>query len=355
MAASVDRSFQSLRFPNYLGTNEAPAYVRFQPIEMDFGEFKNSAPTGAGIVQGKEDNTKNKAFDKLKGNIIEKATSQFKKQATDFISGKLNIGGLSLDFDKKRDLKKTKGSINLFMPEAIAANLRLQYDEVSGAGPSRAAAGILGDILNGNPSIKDAMNEIGAGGVSGIIKSLSATNAARVVTGVGAGIVSNNVAFQLFKGVDTREFTYQWKLIAKNEKESQEIKDICDTFLFYSLPSRSVEDFEAEGQKGIFHFYDIPAMWDIDYMYKDGNMQYHQAPTTYCVLKSVDVQYSGGNSLYSDGAPLAVDLTLAFTEIEPLYRAGTNNNPNAWKVADRLNQEKQWEQDLNDFETKYGK
>lgn len=344
MGAGVNRSFTSLRYPDYLATDEAPAYIRFEPFEMDFGKFKNTAPTGASIISGLEDSVENSTFDKLKGNLIDKAQSVFVDKAKSLISGKLKIGDFEIDFDKEKDILSPKGSINLFLPEGIGSNIGLQYDgEASGVGLGRAAGNVFNDVMNGNnTSVSDAMSDVASAGISQLVNKIASNNTARVITGLGAGVVSNNVTFQLFKGVSYRSFSYQWTLTPKNEKESIDVKKICDTMLHYALPSRSVvEDAEAEGQKGIFHFYDIPAMWKIGYYYKDAIIPYHQQPKTYCVLTNVDVQYPN-NQLYSDGAPLQVLLTLSFTEMEPMYRKGeqTGNNqessykPNDWADTD---------------------
>ena len=326
MGAKVNKGFTSLRFPDYLGTDEAPAYIRFEPTEIDFGKFKNTAPTGASLfTSGKVDSAKNKVYDKIKGAIKDKVKDKIKKKAQKILGGKLSIGGIELDFTKDKDLYNTQGSINLYLPEGIGSQVGFEYDgSASGVGVGKALGEAAANALSGNISAADAAaagGKIATGFVSQVLQTLANTNAGRVATALGGGVVANNVNFQLFKGVQYRSFSYQFTLIAKNSKEAIEIKKICDKFLYYGLPTRNqVEQSEGEGEKGIFHFYDIPAMWKIDYMYKDAVMKYHQQPSTYCVLSNIDVQYPN-NQVYTDSAPLSVNLTLSFTEIEPLYRS----------------------------------
>lgn len=71
-------------------------------------------------------------------------------------------------------------------------------------------------------------------------------------------------------------------------------------------------------------------------MRQGDKLQYHQQPKA-CFLQNVDVQYGGDtqNSLFNDGAPMEVTLTLQFVEIEPLYRE-TSFNPEGNKKANAL-------------------
>ena len=336
MGAQVDRSFSSLRFPDYLGTNEAPAYVRFEPFEMDFGKIQN-ATNPKDAANGRVDDVQTR----LEKNVFGK-NSDFsgikEKTKSKFLSGTIKIGGFEIDLDKEKDTLQPRGSINLFLPEGLSANLSAQYDQVSGTGFAADAGKQLDAALGGTSgSLLDGAVSSFSGIAQDVVKQLAKIPGANVITGVGAGVVANNVSFQLFKGVQNRTFQYQWNLIAKNPKENIEIKKICDTMLYYSLPARGTSDFT---DKGLFHFYEIPAMWKIGYYYKDSIIPYHLQPNTYCVLSNIDVQYPN-QQVYSDGAPLQVGLTLSFTEIQPMYRdnekPGNNQDssfkPNDWTDA----------------------
>ena len=211
------------------------------------------------------------------------------------------------------DQLTSAGSISLFLPEELAARSTVDYsaEEVGSRGVAAAEAIV-------KKSGADSANL--ASGAIDVVKStvrdaMLTAGPQKNALAMGKGLVANNFSFQIFNGVGHRNFDYSFKMVAKNEKESQAIKDICDMFLFYMLPARQ--------QDNDLHFYEIPCQWKIEYQKQGKNMEYHQQPKA-CFLTGVDVAYGGEttNNLYNNSAPMEVTLRLGFVEIEPLYRTG---------------------------------
>jgi len=336
--AGVD-NFKSLRFPSDLGTNNVPAYIRFVPKTTQYGgtegikskpnysqpkipslnDYKQSLGNQLksklnGVVDGLEDSLKNKVgsiFSSIGSNVSSKLGQSAIKKASNFVSGKISLGDFDIEIGTKTkpDNVFSEASISLYLPESLQA--------ATSAGYSGTEAGMLGkELSKGNKpsSVKEGSSLVEAGMLDGLKQMTSNIEAAKTGLAMGKGIVSNNYSFQIFDGMEHRNFSYTFNLVPKNEKETYDIKDICDTFLYYMLPEKDVDN--------DIGYYRIPAMWEIGYYYQGKTMEFHQQPNGHLFLTSVDVSYGGegGNSLHTDGSPMAVELTLSFVEIEPMYR-----------------------------------
>lgn len=121
----------------------------------------------------------------------------------------------------------------------------------------------------------------------------------------GAGVARNPHLAALFTGTNFRTHSFQYKLVARNEAESQAIKAIIHGFKLHSAPN-----YLASG-----HFLQYPSKWEIvikngpgDYLFKIGDS----------VCTNVEVNYTaeGGAYFYDkSGAPVSVGLSLEMQEV----------------------------------------
>ena len=121
----------------------------------------------------------------------------------------------------------------------------------------------------------------------------------------------------LFSGPTLRNFTFNFKLTPRYEKEAQIIRTIIKAFKRNMAP---------KGSGGTV--LRTPNIFQIEYM---GKAKDYLNRMKLCALKNVAVNYTGdGNfATYEDGAPISSMLTLAFTELTPIYNedyAGYDNN-----------------------------
>ena len=137
---------------------------------------------------------------------------------------------------------------------------------------------------------------------------------------VAEGQIVNPYSYQVFGGMAHRTFNYQFDLVPRNSREAEEIKRICDMFLFYMLPSKgggsaNLKDVASE------HFLKMPSQWDIKY-YRNGNQLTHHQQPFKCFLSSCDIQYGSDaeNFLHEDGSPVKTSISLSYIEIEPLIQ-----------------------------------
>ena len=329
--------FSSLRFPQDLGTNEVPNYIRFEPQVVRYGGTKGIA-TGNGnfdLNTFRETSFRNyNPSARDKGGIVSTLSNEanslfsaiknaFSSVAFDLFGGglksRINLGtsgALSKGITTDKNIMFCPGSINLYLPESLSAASSVDYGatELGQMGMAAVNSGMANiDSFRKGADGKSTLDNFVQNALPGAIQDMAQSDdRMKAAFAISNGQVTNNFSFQIFQGVGHRSFSYEFKLVARDSKDSKTIKNICDTFLYYMLPSRTQSD---------FNFYEVPPQWDISYQGMNGKLAYHQQPKP-CFLQSVNVDYGGdtGNSLYSDGAPMNVNLTLEFVEIEPLYR-----------------------------------
>jgi hypothetical protein len=156
----------------------------------------------------------------------------------------------------------------------------------------------------------------------------------------------------LYRGIDLRTFQLEFIMTPKSAAEAKTIKDICDTFTFYSLPGIagaqtgnsgqfltppqlfSVQ-FKFLGQNGIVGnianiFSSALANSGLGFLASGTNITNGNAAKVFtvgdCVLESVGVNYTpNGWASHNDGHAVQTVLTLQFKETQMLTKQYFNN------------------------------
>jgi len=165
----------------------------------------------------------------------------------------------------------------------------------------KGVLGNLGIAVAGAETATSALIGALSGGVAG---AAAAAAAGSIGTGalVGLGIARNPHIANVFTGVNFRQHSFQYKLIAKNKKESDAIRDLIRNFKFHMAP-----DYKAER-----HVFTYPSKFQIilragDYLFKIGDS----------VLTSFEVNYNGEGAPYffeDTNAPYSIDINMTFIE-----------------------------------------
>lgn len=353
MAGSSLTAFTSKRFPENVGTDDVPNYIIFTPQEVDFGNIDNYGNNFSRNIREVISNTATDALQRGVGNIfaplqnvvngiggivdsIANGANSFLSRLTAgtginfnlnypsfsnlangaigrVISGTVNIGSLEIQLGmrQQRNVLRSMGSISIFMPKELSSNLNVEYKtEELGATGVAAADFIRERGYSSAAGISEALT----GGVSAVISDLTRSQF-KAPFALATGRVANQFTYAIFNGVKHREFKYTFNMVAKNEQESRDIKDICDLFMYHMLPEKS--------NSTDFHFYEIPNQWTIEYQRLGSPLQHYESPRE-CFLKDINIAYGSdtGMMTHTDGSPLNVKLTLTFTEIQPLNRGG---------------------------------
>ena len=350
----MPENFKALRFPQDLGTNSSPNYITFMPEELNYAvtDYGNKVDRGSGGLFGKSDG--GSAFDidlgagnpfkqigKAIGGQLESIADaavdtvnaigsifdggSLSAKATKFgklVNGKVKIGDFILSSGIKSEAPQLReqGSISLYLPDTLNATTSADYGSKD--------LGALGmeaiDSAKGG-SLADAIKNPKSGsGLASAVLAETVRQSGQVgdAISVAEGQIVNPYSYQVFGGMAHRTFNYQFDLVPRNAREAEEIKRICDMFLYYMLPSKGGESANIKLESAAMnHFLKMPSQWDIKY-YRNGNQLTHHQQPFKCFLSSCDIQYGGDaeNFLHEDGSPVKTSLSLSYVEIEPLIQ-----------------------------------
>lgn len=345
--------YKTMRFPETLGGDEDPHYITFRPQKIDYGTTKVHSNTARfKYSKGGKSNVGRGFFTQISDQIggqIESIGDAAKKSLDDInsifkqssfsaavgqlgkvVSGRIQIGDflLSAGVTTDNDRAFPQGSISLYLPENLGAQLGIDYNASNlGATQSAAVAALEGSTGDFAEFASKEGFQIGAAVLADIARN---SQAVQNVTAFNQGGVLNPYSYQIFNGVQHRTFNYKFNLVARNPQESKRIKDICDTFIYFSLPGRNSED-------GFANVLSIPTQWQINY-YKLGNkLEFFEQPAA-CFLQSVNISYNDGanQQLHADGSPINVGLDLTYVEITPRYRDTLSYENQALKDVQNL-------------------
>lgn len=218
---------------------------------------------------------------------------------------------------KRLDLSKRKLLTSIFLP--IPANLGVQY----GVNYSNVDLGVVGKAIseaNFDAGIFDKIagsyrfveDVLGPRMLRNAIQSIGDTTGTSLREGVelNVGKALNSHLAALFENVGFRSHEFTYKLIAKNENESKEIRNIIQILKYAMHPALS-------SQGNVFEY---PDEWYIHFRKGYRENLYDFAP---CVLTNFNVQYNGSNVpvFFEDTlAPVDIDITLQFQEVEILTK-----------------------------------
>jgi hypothetical protein len=192
-----------------------------------------------------------------------------------------------------RQTTRIAESIALFMPTGLNFNSANDYEALSLA---ETAAGIVGGSIGRGIYNSDWMqrtNQLGRNPIN-------------------PGIEVVFITSQL------RQFQFLFLMAPKNQQESENMEEIIRTLRFHSAPEINT----GLGGVGFGLTWIPPAEFDIMFFNK-GVENRHLPRINTCVLERVELDYNpqaGYFSTFSNGYPVQVQMTLHFTELEPIHK-----------------------------------
>lgn len=157
------------------------------------------------------------------------------------------------------------------------------------------------------PGIAGAAAGKVAGGVGALLAFGGTAGDVTAGLSVDNGVAINPHLAVVFQGMGFRSHQFTYKFMARNQDESDTVKNIINTFKYYMLPSF------AGGSRLAFNYPDEFSIEFADsikpYLYDIGA----------CVLKDVSVNYNGeGMPIFfeTSGAPVSIELSLTFQETQ---------------------------------------
>jgi hypothetical protein len=199
-----------------------------------------------------------------------------------------------------RYTRRIRESVALFMPSPLAYTSMNDYSEIN---LTPLVGGVVGGLVSDAVSVATGVTGGAGSSTAGAVSSL--IEAAPKL----AGYPINPRVEVMFSNTRLRQFMFEVLMAPRNQKESETIQEIIKTLRYYSAP-------ELGG--GLSLTWIPPAEFDITF-YNKGEENTKLPRINTCVLDRIDVDYAphgGMYSTFSNGHPVSVRMTLAFTEIE---------------------------------------
>jgi hypothetical protein len=212
-----------------------------------------------------------------------------------------------------RSQKRLKTAIALHIPNNLSVNYSMSWSEDDTGALAMAGAAVQQgwEVLKGagNNGNNTDVSGVGAAILTNIALSKGPNQAGN---SVASGLAANPKKEQVFKGVNFRTFSFDYKFFPRNWNEAQNIRNIIAEFKYHMHP-------EFKDNNNFVYIY--PSEFDIFY-YQDGeeNMNLHRH--TSCVLTDLSINYTpnGMFSTFPDGSPTQIDITLTFRELALLTK-----------------------------------
>lgn len=144
---------------------------------------------------------------------------------------------------------------------------------------------------------------------------------ANQVTQNAFGRIQNPYTEQVFKGVNMRTFSFDWKLVPRNSKETGRIKAIIKTLRAMALPDYAATLGINDKESGTLsdRWLTIPKIFRISWHEGDTGVEIESLPKLKpCILTNITVNYTPDAvwATYEGADPVAYTMNLNFTETE---------------------------------------
>jgi hypothetical protein len=220
----------------------------------------------------------------------------------------------------KGQSRRIDTSIVLYMPENLSVSYNADWGsaELGGAGSGSNAFDNLADQFRsgglGDINFKSAVGEGTVGekikrDIAGIAQNFSGLNVRDLIQ-ARSRIIANPHIELLFRGVQNRQFQFDFTFTPKNEAEAVEVRNIIKAFKFHMSP-------DIQGGDATGAFMRFPSEFDVTFYHNTKENQWLHKIST-CALTDMQVNESGSGEtkFHENGAPIATTVSLSFTELE---------------------------------------
>lgn len=238
---------------------------------------------------------------------------------------KLSVSSSTLDIQEDRSSasgKRRGSTVVLPIQPSISDSNNVKWGSADMSTIRGIAASVAMKAITGDSNFTETTSEL-ASIYSGLsagkdsIKSQFAADFAGKAAGVKglltrvAGAIENPNMELLFDGPDLRTFSFSFSLSAREPGEAKNIRNIIRFF----KQGMSVK----RADTGLF--LKSPNTFEIKYIYAGGDDHPWINKIKECALTSCTVNYTpaGNYATYEDGSMTQYDISLSFSELEPIY------------------------------------
>ena len=202
-------------------------------------------------------------------------------------------------------------AIYLYQPPGFSVSDGANYANFD-VGSIKGGLNLLNSAMSGKgPNITNA--DVGAFAMMGKDKLMGGSSTIDKITSSGAiamGVATNPYTRTAYESTNVRTFNFSFKLIAENERESEEATLIEKTFRKFLYPKRA-------GSIALAY----PPLFEISF-YKGEVINQYMPNIKPCYLTSLESTFNEtANTMFQKtGAPLEVNLSLSFQEERAMVR-----------------------------------
>ena len=182
------------------------------------------------------------------------------------------------------------------------------------AGAAYSAGSISGGIGAFAGSLAQQSKSVKSGEAAALVaQRLALGDNLRSIAGLVTQTVVNPNTNTFFQGNTVRTFSFNFKMIARNEQESEQINAIHQKFRKFTY---------ADASAGNNLTLSYPPVWNIDFMNLGVGLDNRFIPKIYaCYLTSVNSTLNSTSGMFhKDGAPIEVDVSVTYQETRALNR-----------------------------------
>ena len=229
--------------------------------------------------------------------------------------------GVSYKFDNSSPI------VDMYLPISVVFNDTMQYDTPNlgliGGSTLEGMSGGAGVFASAFQGLMEGIGDVfnyASGNLAGEAARLGSLRAARLVpssgfqaaVSLGLQRTLNPNTRALFKGVNLREFTFTFKMIANSQREAIAIEKIVEHFRANAYP-------DTIGPDGFPIAFKFPHAFSIQFTHRGQEAKIPKLER--CFLRAVQTAYnSTGAAFHADGRPNEIDMTLNFIEMRTLNK-----------------------------------
>ena len=203
-------------------------------------------------------------------------------------------------------------------PEGVSTSYKQGWGEKTMNAAQAGMSAFLSKVRSAEPAMSQ-VDDFGSGGTPSGTETTGGVGAAspeEAMAGFGASVLdkmgvemfthkSAQQSIVSYSGPEYRDHAFAFQLRPKSMADSYVIDMIINTFLLSSSPN-------LIGGNAIMRLYEVPAVWEINFVPNNGLFF-----LAYAALTSLDVKYGGEKfaTFTSTGMPTQVDISLAFKEL----------------------------------------
>lgn len=300
-----------------LRTGGAAAAEYAQAVVDNFGTTTTAAAVGAvtgglagGIVAGAATTEAGRNFINQQGELLfgpaaaANGSSSITSRAKDLLKG----------FAAKRNIIQLSHAIALFMPEGINTSYDHEYEALS-LTSTLGLGGFAAQAMSSKGKADEVDPYIAEAAATVATQLLGAdTNLTKLGVFATTGRVVNPQLEMLYTSPVLRRFTFDFRMVPRNQDEAASINAIIYLLKLYSAPI--IPD-NSTGR-----YFIPPAQFEIEFYTGTNDLNTNLFRTKKCVLSSINIDYApNGFATFYDGTPVETRMQLTFQETAIIDRA----------------------------------